>query len=68
MRVDSYSLKHMVERYAGEYVSNGQFICAAIFMGFDRLEASPNAYFNISNREITRRLKALNRQENRRAK
>jgi len=61
----SYGLKHMVERYEGEYrksgriaigyVSNGMFIAAAIHAGLDMAPShygSPNAVFNISQRSL----------------
>jgi hypothetical protein len=46
----SYALKHDVEEWAGEYVSNGSFIQAAHQLGYDvkRLGDGPNAVFNIS--------------------
>jgi hypothetical protein len=50
----SYGLKHDAERAAGDYVSNGMLIAAALAMGFsaERTHAgSPNAYFNISSKE-----------------
>jgi hypothetical protein len=52
----SYGLKHDAERAAGDYVSNGMLIAAALAMGFsaERTHAgSPNAYFNISSRQAT---------------
>ncbi len=46
----SYFLKHVVERWAGEYVSNGAFIQAALDLGYSihRIDNSPNAVFNMS--------------------
>ncbi len=45
----SYFLKHVVERWAGEYVSNGAFIQAALELGYSvrRTEDTPNAVFNM---------------------
>lgn len=47
----SYSLKHMAEKELG-YISNGAFICAAVFCGFKYQIAGPNAYFNISEKSL----------------
>jgi hypothetical protein len=54
---NSYTMKHEVERDIGKYCSNGQFICAAIHMGFVFKREAPslngvNAFFNISSRCI----------------
>jgi hypothetical protein len=58
----SYGLKHEVEFFcrsfqktkeSDSYVSNGSFICAALFLGFDVKPidlGSPNVYFNMSSR------------------
>lgn len=58
--INSYGLKHSVEHYFHKhypgrshslcYVSNGAFLCAAYFMGFDvkRKPGSPNAWINYS--------------------
>lgn len=45
----SYGWKHKVERDVGEYVSNGAFICAALYLKYKmkRIPFSPNAYFNL---------------------
>jgi argininosuccinate synthase len=50
----SYGLKHWVEHKHNHnvYVSNGSFIIGAILSGFNVLKDSPNAYFNICNRDI----------------
>jgi hypothetical protein len=51
----SYGLKHIVEKILGEYCSNGELICAAIYMGFTwkrNGQDDPNAYFNMSVRDI----------------
>lgn len=49
-RLTSYGWKHKVEKDTGKYVSNGAFICAALYLGYKmkRLSlTSPNVYFNI---------------------
>lgn len=45
----SYCWKHTVERDIKEYVSNGAFICAALYLKYKvkRIPNSPNAYFNL---------------------
>ncbi len=47
--LSSYFLKHLVEDKIGEYVSNGELICAMIKCQFayKRLPSSPNCYFNV---------------------
>ena len=46
----SYALKHKVERWANDYVSNGAFIAACIFSGinYKRIEGTPNIWTNLS--------------------
>ena len=49
-KCSSYTWKHIVERSANQYVSNGAFICAALHLGFKmrrRDAISPNAWFNL---------------------
>ena len=50
-RISSYTWKHIVERSLGKYISNGDFICAALYLNYkmwtDRSTVSLNAYFNI---------------------
>jgi hypothetical protein len=49
----SYGLKHKAEKLAGEDVSNGMLIAAALAMGFSAQPTdfgSPNAWFNISSK------------------
>ena len=58
----SYTMKHEVENAIGEYCSNGQFICAAIHMGFIFDCNGINACFNISSRCIHVKQKAQMRQ------
>ena len=49
-RHTSYGLKHIVERYSGDYVSNGAFIEAALLLGFkcSISHGSINPYFNMT--------------------
>ena len=51
-RLDSYDLKHKVERWAGRSVDNGVLIAAAVSLGFQvgRAAGGANAYFNIAAR------------------
>ena len=54
---DSYYLKHMAEKSAkGKYVSNGAFIAAAYFLGFEvrRIGDGPNAHINISGKFLNK--------------
>ena len=45
----SYGWKHVVERDTKQYVSNGDFICGALYLKYlmRRMPNSPNAYFNL---------------------
>lgn len=52
----SYGLKHIAEDDIG-YVTNGVFICTAIHMGFRCEVHGPNAYFNMSQRDLNRKRK-----------
>lgn len=50
-RIGSYGLKHCVEGWDGDYVSNGAFIEAAYRLGFEIIQGgplSPNAGFRLS--------------------
>jgi hypothetical protein len=49
-RSHSYCLKHVVERAAGNYVTNGALISAAIEIGYrcKRIRGGPNAIFNMT--------------------
>tara|TARA_R110000868_G_scaffold133329_1_gene344900 strand:+ start:1568 stop:1900 length:333 start_codon:yes stop_codon:yes gene_type:complete len=44
---NSYGLKHDVERYFSKYIANGEFICAALYLGYKMKVRGPNAWFNI---------------------
>jgi hypothetical protein len=48
----SYHLKHVAERWAGAYISNGALIAAAIHLGipFDRSDETLNVYLAVSSR------------------
>jgi len=50
----SYYLKHLAENRQGVgHISNGSFICAAVYCGFRYKKASgPNLVFNMSNESI----------------
>ena len=51
-KASSYWWKHVVERKAAQYVSNGEFICAALYLGYKMEREGPyslNAFFNIRN-------------------
>ena len=45
----SYGWKHRVERDTRQYISNGDFICGALYLKYSmqRMPNSPNAYFNL---------------------
>jgi hypothetical protein len=59
----SYHLKHLVERWAGTYVSNGSFIAAVIYLGipYKFYEYTVNIHIGISSRSET--LEAYSRRE-----
>lgn len=50
-RHSSYGLKHIAEKETA-YITNGAFICAAAFCGFDYQLDPPNAFFNISEKSL----------------
>jgi hypothetical protein len=43
----SYGYKHAVEHHFNEYIANGEFICAALYLGYKMKVRGPNAWFNI---------------------
>ena len=46
----SYGWKHIAERDLDTYISNGAFICAALYLKYKMQrqgKTSPNAYFNL---------------------
>ena len=48
-RITSYGLKHIAEKWAGEYISNDSLIQGLISCGFTakRIPNTPNFFFNI---------------------
>jgi len=46
-KLGSYTLKHIVERHYDTYIANGEFICAALYLGYKMKIRKPNAWFNI---------------------
>lgn len=50
----SYGLKHVVELYIGEYVSNDELISAMSLAGFDSVAIwnTPNFHFNVTSRSV----------------
>jgi len=61
-RMSSYGLKHCVEAWCGDYVSNGAFIEAARRLGFEVIPCgpmNPNAVFRLSfDREAIKQIRA----------
>lgn len=47
-RYSSYSLKHAVERWSGQYIANDDFIEASRLLGYKISKHSPNPWFNMS--------------------
>ena len=49
----SYGWKHVVEGWAGTYISNGAFMVAARILGYrlERIGGGPNAWLNLSTRQ-----------------
>lgn len=50
LRQTSYGMKHEVERETGEYIANGDFICAAIMCGYkirSTERIGPNVFLNM---------------------
>lgn len=43
----SYTYKHVVENFSGQYIWNGAFILAARISGLKERQSDPNPYFNI---------------------
>jgi len=60
----SYGWKHLVEDWAGEYVSNESFIEAMHQLGFNSKPASdtPNFYFNISEAAVHKTVAAMEKE------
>ena len=60
----SYGWKHLVEDWAGEYVSNETFIEAMHQLGFKSKPTAdtPNFYFNISEAAVHKTLAAMEKE------
>lgn len=56
--MSSYGLKHVVEKETG-YVSNGQFIVAALLCGYRIGKVDYNVFFNIKQSSIKRACKKV---------
>jgi hypothetical protein len=53
--VGSYGMKHLVERAIGKYVTNGEFIAAALISGYSfKHRHGPNMQFGMSLRDVKR--------------
>ena len=53
--VNSYGMKHVMERATGRYVTNGEFIAAALIAGYAfRYTEGPNVLFGMSARDVRR--------------
>ncbi|WP_329254890.1 hypothetical protein OG223_29230 [Streptomyces sp. NBC_01478] len=50
----SYSVKHVMERATGRYVTNGEFIAAALVAGYTFKYVQPNVLFGMSARDLKR--------------
>jgi hypothetical protein len=59
----SYTVKHICERIAGIYISNGAAISALIALDFTMKIEPPNAYFNLSNAELKKLEQSVNNRE-----
>lgn len=52
--VSSYSVKHLMERAARRYVTNGVFIAAALIADYPFKYDQPNVLFGMSERDLRR--------------
>ncbi len=52
--VDSYGMKHVMERATHTYVTNGEFIAAALIAGYPFRYVQPNVLFGMSARDVRR--------------
>jgi hypothetical protein len=52
--VSSYTVKHVMERATGRYVTNGEFIAAALVAGYTFKYDQPNVLFGMSARDLRR--------------
>ncbi|MFD9428003.1 MULTISPECIES: hypothetical protein [unclassified Streptomyces] len=52
--VSSYTVKHVMERATGNYVTNGELIAAALIAGYTFTYEQPNVLFGMSARDLKR--------------
>jgi hypothetical protein len=52
--VSSYGMKHVMQQATGTYVTNGEFIAAALIAGYPFKYAQPNVLFGMSARDVKR--------------
>jgi hypothetical protein len=55
--INSYAMKHLVERAIGQYLSNGDIICACVFLGFPVKsweDDYPNVMIGVATRDLRR--------------
>lgn len=53
--VDSYGMKHVMERATGVYTTNGEFIAAALIVGYPfKYTRGPNLLLGMSARDVNR--------------
>jgi len=52
--IGSYSLKHLIEKQMGRYVSNGEAIAAALIVKYAFRYETPNVAFGMSRRDVNR--------------
>ncbi|WP_326682876.1 hypothetical protein [Streptomyces sp. NBC_01237] len=50
--VSSYTVKHVMERTTGNYVTNGELIAAALIVGYTFRYEEPNVLFGMSARDL----------------
>ena len=52
--VGSYGLKHVCERWCGRYISNGELLVGAAYVGLEMLIPmdGPNAYIGVDKRQL----------------
>jgi hypothetical protein len=58
----SYGLKHVAEKAIGQYVTNGEFIAAALIAGYPmREQCGPNPLFGVRKRDVDAAIAAIER-------
>jgi hypothetical protein len=50
----SYGMKHVAERAMGTYITNGEFIAAALMLGYTHRYNTPNVLFGMSAKDVAR--------------